>query len=272
MIFPRSGVVFLIYVYALFGVSTQRLSIFTVPDDPHSSIHQIFTITSWLNLSPVPDVFLLGPHASNTHTSLKTNLDPQQMASLERVFVPGKGSPTLVGVPTLSPAIRLMDLLARSDYYVYLPPNIVLFQDWMNTLWSVISELEKHKLNNFLMIGRTWKTKPAQFFYDRKVSSTTRLLEFKTHYTDSSRQPIVDGDIPMYMIFKRNFFNPRVLPNFPLGSRGWPSWIVASVETNSVGLVRDSNPLVVDLAEISKTFLVEPPGTTSEIFLDIPPV
>ena len=207
----------------------KMLTIFTIPKSflDHINIIQRNAISSWLQLSPKPEIILFG--------------DDKGVAEIVREFnichTP-EIEKNEFGAPLLNLVFNQAQKIAKNDLLVYINCDIILMSDF-------IPAIQKIKRSMFLMSGRRW---------DLDVKEE---IDFNQDLEEKLRKDIkkkgrLHGFSGIdYFVFPRNFsFN---LPSFAVGRPGWDNWVIYRVRslkipmidaTQMITAVHQNHPLV----------------------------
>lgn len=188
------------------------ITLFTAPKpfkDPHIRTIQTNAIRSWLALSSIVDVILVGDEEGVK--SFAQNNGVHYEPAVKR---------NAQGTPLISSIFEIGRQQNQSPLLAYINADIILFSDFVETSQKVMTQAEK-----FLLVGQRWDMdirKELDF-------SEGWQQELKAQCAEHGRlHPRGGSD---YFIYPRECF--QTIPDFAVGRAGWDNWMFYQARRNN---------------------------------------
>ncbi len=168
----------------------------------HTRIIQTNAVKSWLQLTPTPEIFIMGGDESVKEFCKEVGVNHVEVAQSD------------YGVPYLNEMVLLAEKLASNDFLLLVSGDIILSQEVMLAL-----EITKKRIYNFCICAI------------KQESSLNTLLDFVSDWEKKVKDSIVHYSLPtsgdFFLYPKKYFLNalPEI-PKFIIGRSACDSWII----------------------------------------------
>jgi len=182
------------------------ITIFTIPKAfiGDAKLVQRNSIGSWLELSPKPEIILLGDEPGIKETAKELGI-----VCIENI------KRSEFGIPLMSSAFELAQKNAKNGILVYINCDIILTQDFIDAIFLI----KKENLNLFLMSGQRWDIEPVDVEDILKIKNIQDIKKFTCEKGKMHGLSGMD-----YFVFPKNYYSN--MPDFSVGVSGWDSWLV----------------------------------------------
>lgn len=168
----------------------------------HTRTIQTNAVKSWLQLTPTPEIFIMGGDESVKEFCKEVGVNHVEVAQSD------------YGVPYLNKMMLLAEKLASNDFLLLVSGDIILFQEVMLAL-----KITSNRLYNFCICAI------------KQESNLSKSLNFEDDWEKQVKDSIVHYSLPtsgdFFLYCKKHFLNalPEI-PEFIIGRSLCDSWLI----------------------------------------------
>ncbi len=191
------------------------LTLFTCPKSfkGHINLIQRNAIQSWMQLSPKPEIILLGDEEGTAAVTNEFGIC--QISNIER---------NEFGTPLVNSLFEAAEKAAIYDKMCYVNADIILMTDFIYALRRVLAEMPCS-----LMVGRRWNLdikEPLDFTTDWEQGLRTKVAQHGKLYPHFA----ID-----YFVFPRGIWGE--IPPFAIGRPAWDNWVLYEASSLNVPII-----------------------------------
>lgn len=199
------------------------LTIFTIPKpfkNPHIKIIQENAIRSWQMLRPKPEIILYGD--DDGVDKIANELSVKHIPNVRK---------NEFGTPLLNDVFNNAQNIAANNILCYVNCDIILFQDFVETINIVKDEKE------YILLGQRWD-------YDQK-----ELIDFNDNWDKELKEKVINNGVlhppggSDYFVFKKGLV--KSMPDFAVGRLGWDNWFIEYFIKSRVRVINCSSSIFI---------------------------
>ena len=196
--------------------SKPGLTLFALPKpfEGHTAIIQRNAIRSWARLDPKPQIILVGDESGVRE--MAAEVGAQHIPHIER---------TEFGTPLVNKLFESAEAQASHDIVAYVNADIVLFQDFVEGVRKVRTDL-----SSFLLIGQRWDLAVLdEIDFDRPDWQGILQRQMESH-------AMLHAECGLdYFVYPKGLY-PEI-PAFAIGRTAWDNWLVMTPHRLGVPVV-----------------------------------